>query len=88
MNVPKGVFICEYAGEVIAESAAQPRDFFNLNTSGNGYQFNLNHFDPPADDGAAASGDGAGSTAPCDLVIEAGLMGNVARFINHVSGVV
>jgi len=68
--IPKGTFICEYAGEILTSSEAVRRDHQNQLENKMNYIFCLNEIN---------SADGAVS----QTFIDPSMKGNLGRYINH-----
>lgn len=74
--IPRGAFVCEYTGEVMQEGEASRRGHVDDNNTGMSYLFDLDRFE---------SAEAEASSDTLHFSLDGKRVGNVARFINHVS---
>lgn len=68
VNIPKGAFVCEYAGEVLTLSEAKARDQFNMRNCKMNYIICLNEYV---------------GMKKIQTFIDPSTFGNVGRYLNH-----
>lgn len=72
-DIPKGGFICEYAGEIISQEEAKIRHRLNDNSNKMNYIICLNEF----------STDSINDSNCIKTYIDAGHISNIGRYLNH-----